>query len=179
MMDALSALLSESAADTDPAEIRTNTTTHTMLNRSIRTEDAAPQSKIQAALQTARGIALVFTCAVVLSCAANREDDKVVLPATPVISVRPQWAVANQLYTRVYAAPETSSSINGHLRLGDVASILAITANVRSDGLSELWFRVQMRELEGWIPGGGLEFYESERRANNASVFVRRRGADE
>lgn len=151
-----------------------------MLNRSIRTEDAARQSKIQAVLQAVwRGIALGFTCAVGFSCAANVGDTEVVLPATPVISVRPQWAVANQLYTRVYAAPETGSSINGHLRLGDVASILAITASVRADGLSELWYHVRMRGLEGWISGGSLEFYESERRANNASVFVRRRGADE
>jgi len=94
----------------------------------------------------------------------------VVLPPTPVISLRPAWAVVSEPYLRLRAEPDSSSPIAGHLRQGDVAEIVAISRVVaRVGGERRYWYELQGGQVSGWALDSALESYATEQRAFNAS----------
>ncbi|MBU8912835.1 MAG: hypothetical protein KOO61_02350 [Spirochaetales bacterium] len=111
--------------------------------------------------------ALLFGLA---GCSQTPEEVQVNLPVTPVISVRPRWAVAVDAYVRVRAEPLTDSVIRGHLRTGDVAEIVSISTTVADvNGSRDTWYEVDVAGLRGWALGSTLEFYESQSRALNVA----------
>jgi len=140
--------------------------------RFISPENAAAHAKIQGSTFRFAPAALLVLCLAV-SCRGEETVERVTLPATPVISVRPRWAVATAEYTRVYAEADPRSPIQGHLRLGDVASVATIITRQDDDGASR-WFQIATDEVAGWVPEGTLDFFESSDRARNMSALIRR-----
>lgn len=92
------------------------------------------------------------------------------LPPTPVVALRPTWAVIVEPYLRLRSEPQTDAPIAGHLRRGDVARIAAIgTAVAQVDGERHLWYRLETEGASGWTLDGALESFASEHRARNAA----------
>jgi SH3 domain-containing protein len=116
---------------------------------------------------------LAALCLLVLAlgaCSRTSEEASVSLPVTPVISARPQWAVAADVYVRIREEPSIDSPIEGHLRTGDVVEIVSITTrSIEGERGRDTWYEVAGAEISGWILGSSLDFYESRARALNAS----------
>ncbi len=145
-----------------------------MLRRFIQSEDAQLSLRGQVHRGSLGRITL-FVLGVLLlglaGCSRTPEESGVNLPTTPVISVRPRWAVAADLYVLVRAEPSVDSDIRGNLRIGDVAEIVSIST-VTNDlrGPGNIWYEVEASGLRGWALGNALELYESRSRAVNAAV---------
>ena len=145
-----------------------------MLRRTIQPENAAEHSKKQAVCAL-RWLIPIAVAVLFLGCEREVPEEEVFLPPTPVISVRPYWAVATESYSRVHSRPDTQSTISGHLRRGDVTSVASISTRTDlSSGRTVLWYQIALDDLSGWIQGGSLEFFESRRRALNSSRFMTR-----
>ena len=144
-----------------------------MLRRFIQSEDAQLPLRGQARIGSLRRtLLLVFGAAlpVLAGCSQTSQEIRVNLPVTPVISVRPRWAVAVDAYARVRSEPLTDSAIRGHLRIGDVVEIVSIsTASTGMNGNHDTWYEVEVAGLRGWALGSTLEFYESRSRALNVA----------
>ncbi len=109
---------------------------------------------------------LAFT----LSACGARVQSEVSLPPTPVITVRPNWAVAITSYARIRDEPSQDARIVGHLRVGEVAAIVAIGTNPAvTGGERYTWYEVMSSDLRGWAIGSDLMLYQSESRARNAA----------
>ncbi len=92
------------------------------------------------------------------------------LPPTPVIVLRPTWAVIRQPYLRLRSDAQRSAGISGHLRRGEVAEITAISPIAeRIDGELRYWYFLEGIEVSGWALDDALEAYGSEDRARNAA----------
>ncbi len=151
-----------------------------MLRRFIQSEDAQLPLCGQACGRFfgSSGILVLGVAVLGLAgCSPTPEPGRVHLPVTPVISFRPRWAVAADLYVQVRAEPSFESAIRGHLRFGDVAEIVTIsTVGNDLEGPRNGWYEVEVAGLRGWAVGDALEFYGSRSRASNAagSFGVRR-----
>ena len=151
-----------------------------MLRRFIHFEDARVPHGGQVHRRHRRRFAITVFMLVVLvvalgtaGCSPGVRDGRVRLPVTPVISVRPRWAVTTSTYVRVRVEPSTDAAINGHMRMGDVAEIRSIsTRPYESGGTMDLWYEIDSDGLSGWVPGDSLEFYESQSRARNATSLL-------
>ena len=145
-----------------------------MLRRFIQSEDAQLSLRGQVHSGSLGRTTLFVMGALLLGlagCSQTPEESRVNLPTTPVISVRPRWAVAADLYVRVRAEPSIDSVIRGHLRIGDVAEIVSIST-VTNDlqGPRNIWYQVEASGFRGWALGSALELYESRSRAVNAAA---------
>ena len=113
-------------------------------------------------------LVLVFT---VVSCSRGDAGRFVTLPPTPVVTLRPTWAVVTDSYLRLHAEPRSGAPIIGHLRRADVAEILEIGTTVaRVDGEQRLWYRLAADGVSGWALDLSLDSYGSEYRARNAGA---------
>ncbi len=144
-----------------------------MLSRFIHAEDAQPPLRGQARGGLHGPIRVLAAGVLFLglaACSQSLQESRVNLPVTPVISVRPRWAVAADLYIRVRAEPTLDSAIRGHLRRGDVAEIVTIRAVTNDDeGALSTWYQVEAPGLRGWAVASNLHFYASRARALNAA----------
>ncbi len=105
------------------------------------------------------------------SCGEEPGGPEVEMPATPVIVLRPTWAVVTEAYVRLRAGPEGGAPISGHLRRGDVAEITAINpAAEQVDGERRHWYELRNEQASGWVTEDTLEAYSSEYRARHASA---------
>ncbi|MFP4377848.1 MAG: hypothetical protein ACLFP4_12465 [Spirochaetales bacterium] len=108
--------------------------------------------------------------AVTLGCDAAPEDEQIVLPETPVIALRPSWALVVEPYVRLFEEPATDAPIAGHLRSGEVARIDSIgTQPVRIGGVLYRWYQLSTEESGGWMVGRSIETFTSRDRAANAA----------
>ncbi len=110
------------------------------------------------------------TLVVAASCDASSEDEQIVLPETPVIALRPAWALVLEPYVRLYENPATDSTIAGHLRAGEIARVDSIgTQPIRIGARRYRWYRLSTDESGGWTVGGSIETFTSRDRAANAA----------
>jgi hypothetical protein len=113
---------------------------------------------------------LLATFLVAAGCDGSREEEPIVLPETPVIALRPTWALVVEPYVRLYEEPVTDSAIAGHLRAGEIARVDAIgTQPIRLGGAQYRWYRLSTDESAGWTVGRSIETYTSRDRAWNAA----------
>jgi hypothetical protein len=92
------------------------------------------------------------------------------MPPTPIVTLRPTWAVVTERYLRLRERPDGAAPISGHLRRGDVAAITAVSPVIELvDGERHFWFRVENHLVSGWVLDTSLEAYTSEDRARNAA----------
>lgn len=105
-----------------------------------------------------------------LSCSGGDAYEGVSIPETPVVTLRPTWALIRAPYLRLYEQASETAAIAGHLRMGDIAEVAAIgTRLVRLDGTAQRWYLLSTEAVEGWTVGTGLELFTSRERARNAA----------
>ena len=118
---------------------------------------------------TRRRIIGVLSC-LICACSNVSEEPRVNLPVTPIVSARPRWAVASDVYVQIRDLPDSDAAIEGHLRVGDVVEIVSIDPRtVEGDRGRDTWYEVAGDGIHGWALGSRLQFYDSENRALNAA----------
>ena len=99
--------------------------------------------------------------AIPVSCRGGKPE-RLVLPSTPVLSIRTTWAAVKSPLLRVRAEPSNKSEVLSHVRIGVVVEIIA-----RSDTEETLenevayWYRINYDGLKGWVFGSYLEIFDS------------------
>jgi len=83
------------------------------------------------------------------------------LPRTPLLSVRPGYALVVPDYVRVYEEARRDSSIVSHIRKGGIVEIVRET----QDGQ---WYRIRSDEADGWVEARYIRQYDSREQASNA-----------
>lgn len=117
-----------------------------------------------------RAVIWIVVLVLLAGCSGGRDEQRVRLPPTPVVSLRPTWAVVTVPYLRLRESASAEAGIAGHLRRGEVARILAVsTVAEQIDGERHLWFQLEAHSASGWALDMALESYGSEERARNAA----------
>lgn len=110
-------------------------------------------------------------------CSRGGDEERIRLPPTPVVALRPTWAVVTVPYLRLRTEPSVGAAIAGHLRRGDVAFIAAIDTSIaRVDGDRHLWYLLERDGRSGWALDLAVESFGSEERARNAARLLEGQG---
>jgi hypothetical protein len=105
-----------------------------------------------------------------ISCGGGSDMEEIEMPETSVLSLRAEWGVVTEAYTRVYVSPEAEARINAHLRQNSVVEIT--DKSTFSDTMNDReghWYRIRTSDVQGWIFGASLDLYNSEQQARNAA----------
>ncbi|TVQ23429.1 MAG: hypothetical protein EA382_09905 [Spirochaetaceae bacterium] len=93
----------------------------------------------------------------IAGCSRSDSGASVVLEATRVVVLRPEWAVIADPYVRVHESPDRFSPIRGHLRAGDVTEVTGLgTGLTIVDGRAYRWYRIDHPVVAGWVFGREL-----------------------
>jgi uncharacterized protein YgiM (DUF1202 family) len=111
---------------------------------------------------------LAALLASLVSCSRSGGTERVILPPTPVLSIRSTWAVVKSPLLRVRQDPSNQATVLSHIRLGAIVEVL--TKSDKEDTLeneSAFWYRVDYQGLKGWVFGSYIEIFDSRTKAEN------------
>ena len=119
---------------------------------------------------TLRSHNLGFLAVVILvlaSCGRSPSTERVILPPTPVLSIRSTWAVVKSPLLRVRDQPSSQATVLAHVRMGAVVEVIAKSDKedtVEND--SSFWYRVNYEGLKGWVFGSYVSIFENRPKAD-------------
>ena len=127
----------------------------------------------RAAARAAVACALAAALVALASCARGSSQEKVVLPPTPVLSIRSTWAVVKSPLLRVREEPTNKSTVLSHIRLGTVVEVIAKSDKEETieDEVS-YWYRINYEGLKGWVFGSYLEIFDSRSKAEARAAVL-------
>lgn len=101
-----------------------------------------------------------------LSCRREAPAESILLPPTPVLSVRSSWGVVTSSFLRIREEPYQRAKILAHLRQGTVLEIISYTdEKVVIEDEAAYWYHVSHEGLRGWVFGAYLEILDSRVKA--------------
>jgi len=112
-------------------------------------------------------LAVMALTAAVISCNRSSGNERVVLPPTPVLSIRSTWAVVKSPLLRIRDQPTDQGTVLAHIRMGVVAEIISKSDKedtVEND--TAYWYRVNYEGLKGWVFGTYISIFDSRSRAD-------------
>lgn len=95
----------------------------------------------------------------------DRNDNRVTLPETPVLSGTNRFVLVVDTYVRIRSTPNRESAIKTHARRGDVLKVKSRTPD-------EMWVEVQQMPVEGWVLRDSIRLYSSREQALNARLLL-------
>ena len=113
-------------------------------------------------------LVLAVSLTSIVSCSRSGGTERVILPPTPVLSIRSTWAVVKSPLLRVRQEPSNQATVLSHIRLGAIVEVL--TKSDKEDSLeneSAFWYRVDYQGLKGWVFGTYIEIFDSRTKAEN------------
>ena len=117
------------------------------------------------------GAALLFAAS---GCRKEQPVERVELPATPVLTLRSNWAVVRSPFLRVRQEPLPKSEILAHLRRGTVMEVVSKTETRETiEGATDYWYQVNYEGLRGWVFGSFVEVTDSKSKAENYARELR------
>ena len=112
-------------------------------------------------------------CAV-SACRKEAPVERVDLPATPVLTLRSNWAVVRSPFLRIRQEPLPRSEILAHLRRGTIMEVISKTETPETiDEATDYWYQVNYEGLRGWVFGSFIEVTDSRSRAENYARELR------
>lgn len=118
---------------------------------------------------------LIVSVALLPGCRKKTVSEfKIELPATPVLTVRSNWAVVNSSHLRLREKATIQSRAITTLWQNNVLEIISRDeAQQEVEGKSGYWYKVAYDGLQGWVFGAYLQLYESESEARRAAQKTR------
>jgi uncharacterized protein YgiM (DUF1202 family) len=113
-------------------------------------------------------LSLVFAGCLFLptACSSKAGQERIVFPATPVLTIRSTWAVVRSPLLRVRVEPTNKSPVLSHVRMGVVVEVIAKGDKEETvEGETAFWYRVNYEGLKGWVFGSYLEVFDSRAKA--------------
>ncbi len=105
----------------------------------------------------ATAVVAIVAMVTIAGCSRSDPGASVVLEATRVVVLRPEWAVIADPYVRVHESPDRFSPILGHLRAGDVTEVTGLgTGLMVVDDRAYRWYRIDHPIVAGWVFGREL-----------------------
>jgi uncharacterized protein YgiM (DUF1202 family) len=101
------------------------------------------------------------------SCNRSSGTERVILPPTPVLSIRSTWAVVKSPLLRVRDQPSSQATVLAHVRMGAVVEVIAQSDNkdtVEND--TSFWYRVNYEGLKGWVFGSYISIFDTRTKAD-------------
>ena len=130
-------------------------TSHPADGRPVRRRARASRGATAAA-------AALLVCLSTVSCSRDARIGQVVLPATPVLSVRSTWAVVISPLLRVREQADTRSTVLQHIRQGVVVEVIGKSDREDEiEGAQDYWYRINYDGLKGWVFGPYLTLCDS------------------
>jgi uncharacterized protein YgiM (DUF1202 family) len=108
-----------------------------------------------------------------VSCSRSGGTERVILPPTPVLSIRSTWAVVKSPLLRVRQDASNQATVLSHIRLGAVVEVL--TKSDKEDSVeneSAFWYRIDYQGLKGWVFGSYIEIFDSRSKAENFAAKI-------
>jgi hypothetical protein len=118
-------------------------------------------------------IAALVLPLILASCGRSAGSERVVLPPTPVLSIRSTWAVVKSPLLRVREQPSNQATVLSHIRLGAVMEVL--TKSDKEDSVedeSSFWYRIDYQGLKGWVFGTYIEIFDSRSKADKFAATL-------
>ncbi len=98
----------------------------------------------------------------VLAVSCSREEPaELVLPRTPIVTIRAGYALVLPDYVRVFPEPAPDGKIDFFLRQGDIVEV--VSESDRRD-----WSKVRAGERVGWVEARHIRPFASRAQATNA-----------
>lgn len=111
--------------------------------------------------------ALVTAALAAASCNRSSGAERVILPPTPVLSIRSTWAVVKSPLLRVRDQATGQATVLAHIRMGAVVEV--ISKSERQDTVendTSFWYRVNYEGLKGWVFGSYISIFDSRAKAD-------------
>lgn len=106
--------------------------------------------------------AALLVCLSAASCSREARIGQVVLPTTPVLTVRSTWAVVVSPLLRVREQADTRSTVLQHIRQGVVVEVIGKSDREDEiEGQLDYWYRINYDGLKGWVFGPYLILCDS------------------
>ncbi|MFW5711549.1 MAG: SH3 domain-containing protein [bacterium] len=116
-------------------------------------------------------------CTLVLLPGCRKEtaqEFKIDLPATPVLTMRSNWAVVASSHLRLREKASIQSHAVTTLWQNNVLEIISRDeVQQEVEGKTGYWYKVAYDGLQGWVFGAYLQMYESENEARRAAQKAR------
>jgi hypothetical protein len=104
----------------------------------------------------------------VSSCGRETAPDRIVLPPTPILSIRTSWAVVRSPLLKIREEPSNKAAVLQYMRTGAIVEVIA-----RSDAEDTVedevayWYRINYDGLKGWVFGAYLEVFDTRSKAES------------
>jgi hypothetical protein len=108
----------------------------------------------------------IISILLVSSCGRESSPDRIVLPPTPILSVRTDWAVVRSPLLKIREEPNNKATVIQYLRTGAIVEVIA-----RSDAEDTVedevayWYRISYDGLKGWVFGAYMEVFDARSKA--------------
>lgn len=113
-------------------------------------------------------LVLAACLATLVSCGRSGGTERVILPPTPVLSIRSTWAVVKSPLLRVRQDPSNQATVLSHIRLGAIVEVLTKSDKEESvENESAFWYRIDYQGLKGWVFGTYVEIFDSRTKAES------------
>jgi uncharacterized protein YgiM (DUF1202 family) len=128
----------------------------------------------RALLRASAAFAALSLCLSAASCSRGGRIEHVELPATPVLSVRSNWAVVLSPLLRVREQPDSRSKVLQHIRQGVVVEVIGKSDREDEiEGQQDYWYRINYDGLKGWVFGPYLSLADSRAAADAEAARLR------
>jgi hypothetical protein len=119
-------------------------------------------------------LAALAAAALALGACGSRQEETIVLPATPVISVGSRWAVVTSNYLRMRARPSEAAEVVEGLPRGTVVEVVGTSdTQTTVEGQKDYWYQLNIEGLRGWGFGAYLQLVESRAQAQAVAAELR------
>ena len=97
-----------------------------------------------------------------------------ILPLTPVLSIRSTWAVVKSPLLRVRDQPSGQATVLVHVRMGAVVEVISKSDKEdTAENEKAFWYRVNYEGLKGWVFGSYIAIFDNRAKADSFAATLK------
>jgi uncharacterized protein YgiM (DUF1202 family) len=124
--------------------------------------------------RVAAAIAMTVLAMAAFSCNRSSGNERVILPPTPVLSIRSTWAVVKSPLLRIRDQPSGQSTVLAHIRMGAVVEVISKSDKQDTvEGETSFWYRVDYEGLKGWVFGTYISIFDTKSKAESFAASLK------
>jgi uncharacterized protein YgiM (DUF1202 family) len=119
-------------------------------------------------------VAVILLVLSMVACNRSSGTEQVILPPTPVLSIRSTWAVVKSPLLRVRDQPSGQATVLVHIRMGAVVEVIGKSdkeETVEND--TSFWYRVNYDGLKGWVFGSYISIFDTRAKADTFAASLK------
>ena len=121
-------------------------------------------------MRVAGAVVMAVLSLAFISCNRSSGSERVILPPTPVLSIRSTWAVVKSPLLRIRDQPSGQATVLAHIRMGAIVEIVSKSDKEDTvENETSYWYRVKYEGLMGWVFGTYISIFDTRA---NADAFA-------